>query len=71
MGTQRYQFTDEDLPYKADALACRLGQVDIDGSVHFSEALAPERRIDELQLSGTYWTPTRSRRTGRPLGPSQ
>jgi hypothetical protein len=56
---QRYQFTDEDLPYEADALTYRLRQVDIDGSLHFSEELTVERSIDKLQLLGTYPNPVR------------
>ena len=62
---QRYQFTDEDLPYEADALTYRLRQVDIDGSAHLSEVLTVERRIDELQLLGTYPNPARSQATLR------
>jgi len=62
---QSYRFTDENLPYEADALTYRLKQVDTDGSEHFSDEITVERGVQELKLLGTYPNPARSRVTVR------
>ena len=62
---QRYQFTDEDLPYDADRLAYRLKQVDTDGTENFSDEVVVERGVTEVELLGTYPNPARSRATVR------
>jgi hypothetical protein len=62
---QSYRFTDEDLPYAADALSYRLRQVDTDGSAHLSKTVAVERSVSEVQLLGTYPNPARQQATVR------
>ena len=62
---QSYRFTDENLPYEADALTYRLKQVDTDGSEHFSDEITVERGVQELKLLGTYPNPARQRATVR------
>jgi hypothetical protein len=62
---QSYRFTDENLPYEADALTYRLKQVDTDGSEHFSDEITVERGVQELKLLGTYPNPAQSRVTVR------
>lgn len=56
---QNYRFTDADLPYEADALTYRLKQVDIDGTVHFSETVTVERGVEKVRLLGTAPNPVR------------
>ena len=60
---QSYRFTDEDLPYEADALTYRLAQVDLDGSVHHSKALTVERAVDAVALRRTFPNPARQQVT--------
>ena len=62
---QRYRFTDEDLPYEADALTYRLKQVDTDGTENFSDEIVVERGVTEVQLLGTYPNPARQQATIR------
>jgi hypothetical protein len=61
----RYRFTDEDLPYEANALTYRLKQVDTDGSTSYSETVTVERGVNEVQLLGTYPNPARQQATVR------
>jgi hypothetical protein len=61
-----YAFTDEGVPYDADSLTYRLKQVDVDGSVSYSETRTVARRsVAQVQLLGTYPNPARSRATVR------
>lgn len=62
---QSYRFTDTDLPYDADVVTYRLKQVDTDGSTHISRKITVERRIDEVELLGTYPNPVREQATIR------
>jgi hypothetical protein len=60
-----YRFTDANLPYEADWLEYRLKQVDTDGSASYTDPVAVEQSVDELQLLGTYPNPARSQATVR------
>jgi len=60
---QSYRFTDDNLPYEADALTYRLAQVDTDGSVHHSKTISVERTVDVVTLRGTFPNPARSQVT--------
>jgi hypothetical protein len=61
-----YRFTDSDLPYAADSVAYRLKQVDIDGSVSFSDPISVARDgVESLQLRAPYPNPARQRATVR------
>jgi len=60
-----YRFTDQDLPYEADRLVYRLRQVDVDGTAHFSKTVTVERRVDAVELLGTYPNPARGEATVR------
>jgi surface protein len=60
---QSYQFTDEDLPFEADALTYRLKQVDTDGSAQYTETTTVERGVKSVQLLGTYPNPARQKAT--------
>ena len=62
---QRYRFTDEDLPYEADALTYRLKQVDTDGSANYSKMITVERGVSQVQLLGTAPNPARKQATVR------
>ena len=63
---QSYAFTDEDVPYDADSLTYRLRQVDVDGSVSYSEERTVARgAVDRVRLLSTYPNPVRSRATVR------
>ena len=62
---QRYQFTDENLPYEADAITYRLKQVDTDGSAHYTKTITVERGVTEVQLLGTYPNPAGQQATLR------
>jgi surface protein len=63
--SKSYRFTDDDLPYAADALTYRLRQVDTDGSASLSETITVERGVTEVQLLGTYPNPAQQRATVR------
>jgi hypothetical protein len=56
---QRYRFEDADLPYALDRPTYRLKQVDLDGTVHYSETVSVERDADRVALLGTYPNPAR------------
>jgi hypothetical protein len=61
-----YRFTDEALPYAADALSYRLRQVDTDGTATLSDPVRIARdAVSELQLKETYPNPARTRITVR------
>jgi hypothetical protein len=68
--SQRYSFTDADLPYAADTLEYRLRQVDVDGSGSVSEPIRVGRTVDEVELLGTHPNPAQSRATVRFAVPS-
>jgi hypothetical protein len=58
---QNYRYTDTALPYEAESLRYRLRQIDLDGTVAFSD----ERAIalagpNQLELRGTFPNPVRS-----------
>lgn len=57
---QSYHFTDDDLPYEADALTYRLRQVDTDGSTHYSKYITVRRGVQELRLEAPYPNPAGS-----------
>ena len=63
--SQRYSFTDADLPYAADTLEYRLRQVDVDGTGSVSEPIRVGRTVDEVELLGTHPNPAQSRATVR------
>ncbi|MFB6272223.1 MAG: T9SS type A sorting domain-containing protein [Salinibacter sp.] len=68
---QSYQFTDEGLPYEADALTYRLKQVDTDGTSSYSEKVVVQRSVEQVELLGTYPNPAHSQATVRFAAPSQ
>lgn len=63
--TLTYHFTDADLPYAADSLAYRLRQVDVDGSVNYSEPTVVQRAVANVDLLRLYPNPARTRATVR------
>jgi pullulanase/glycogen debranching enzyme len=60
---QSYRFTDDNLPYEADALTYRLAQVDTDGRIHHSKTITVTRSVDEVVLRGTFPNPARNQVT--------
>ncbi len=63
---QSYQFTDSELPFEADSLSYRLRQVDVDGSVHYTDPITVSRRtVNEAKLLGTYPNPAHRQATVR------
>jgi len=69
--SQRYSFTDADLPYAADTLEYRLRQVDVDGSGSVSESIRVGRTVDEVELLGTFPNPARTQTTVQFAVPGQ
>ena len=60
-----YQYIDSDLPYEAGRVEYRLRQVDMDGTASLSRVVTVERRVDEVELLGTYPNPARGQITVR------
>jgi hypothetical protein len=61
-----YEFADADVPYQADTLRYRLAQVDLDGTVNYSESVAVARgAVDQVELLGTYPNPAQTSATLR------
>ena len=69
--SQRYSFTDADLPYAADTLEYRLRQVDVDGSGSVSESIRVGRTVDDVELLGTFPNPARTQTTVQFAVPGQ
>ena len=69
--SQRYSFTDADLPYAADTLEYRLRQVDVDGSESLSDRVTIQRTVDEVELLGTFPNPARTQTTVQFAVPGQ
>jgi hypothetical protein len=63
---QSYRLTDSDLPYEADSLTYRLRQVDLDGTVSYSDPITIKRpSVSTVELQNTYPNPARQRVTAR------
>ena len=60
---QRYQFTDDRLPYTARTLTYRLKQVDLDGSVSYSDPRTVEYTVSEVELRTPFPNPVRQQAT--------
>lgn len=61
-----YQFADPDVPYQADTLRYRLAQVDLDGTVNYSESVSVARgAVGQVELLGTYPNPAQASATLR------
>lgn len=54
-----YRFTDSNLPFEADALTYRLRQVDLDGSVSYSDPITVQRTVEQVTLRAPFPNPTR------------
>jgi len=67
--TQRYRFTDDDLPYEGETVTYRLKQIDADGSVKYSDPVKVERSApSSVRLRSIFpnpANPARSRATIR------
>jgi hypothetical protein len=69
--SQRYRFTDTEIPYAADSLTYRLRQVDTDGEVHYSEVVTVRRdAANQLHLESIAPNPAREQVTVRYALPS-
>jgi hypothetical protein len=63
---QSYRFTDADLPYETDSLTYRLQQVDLDGTVSYSDPITIGRpSVSRVEFQNTYPNPARQRVTAR------
>jgi glycosidase len=62
---RRYQFTDANLPFEADALTYRLAQVDTDGSVHPSSTVTVDRTVRTVTLQAPFPNPSTGQATVR------
>jgi hypothetical protein len=60
---QSYRFTDATPPFEADALTYRLRQVDLDGSVSYSEPVTIQQTVEEALLRAPFPNPTRGQAT--------
>jgi hypothetical protein len=69
---QSYRFTDSSVPYASDSLQYRLAQVDVDGTVNFSDPVTVRfGNPDGLELLGSFPNPARSQATVRFAVPEQ
>jgi hypothetical protein len=69
---QSYRFTDSSVPYAPDSLRYRLAQVDVDGTVNFSDPVTVRfGNSDRLELLGSFPNPARSQATIRFAVPEQ
>jgi hypothetical protein len=69
---QSYRFTDSSVPYASDSLQYRLAQVDVDGTVNFSDPVTVRfGNPDRLELLGSFPNPARSQATVRFAVPEQ
>jgi hypothetical protein len=69
---QSYRFTDSSVPYASDSLQYRLAQVDMDGTVIFSDPVTVRfGNPDGLELLGSFPNPARSQATVRFAVPEQ
>jgi hypothetical protein len=69
---QSYRFTDPSVPYASDSLQYRLAQVDVDGTVNFSDPVTVRfGNPDGLELLGSFPNPARSQATVRFAVPEQ
>jgi hypothetical protein len=69
---QAYRFTDTEVQYAADSLSYRLKQIDTDGTVQFTDAVAVQRGApDQIELLGTFPNPVRQQATVRYALPEQ
>jgi hypothetical protein len=60
--SNRYRFSDEDLPFAADSVSYRLVQIDVGGSVVYSDPITLDRSaVQTLQLKAPYPNPARNR----------
>jgi hypothetical protein len=67
-----YRFTDANAPYAADSLQYRLAQVDVDGTVNFSDPVTVRfGNPNGLELLGSFPNPARSQATVRFAIPEQ
>ncbi len=62
-GARTYQFTDATLPFGPEALTYRLRQVDLDGSVSYSEPATVQRTVEEVALRAPFPNPVRRQAT--------
>jgi hypothetical protein len=70
--TQSYRFADANAPYAADSLQYRLAQVDVDGTVNFSDPVTVRfGNPNGLELLGSFPNPARSQATVRFAIPEQ
>jgi hypothetical protein len=69
---QSYRFADANTPYAADSLQYRLAQVDVDGTVNFSDPVTVRfGNPNGLELLGSFPNPARSQATVRFAIPEQ
>jgi predicted outer membrane repeat protein len=69
---QSYRFADANTPYAADSLQYRLAQVDVDGTVNFSDPVTVRfGNPNGLELLGSFPNPARSQATVRFAVPEQ
>jgi hypothetical protein len=69
---QSYRFADANAPYAADSLQYRLAQVDVDGTMNFSDPVTVRfGNPNGLELLGSFPNPARSRATVRFAIPEQ
>ena len=62
---QAYRFTDSNPPFAVNALTYRLKQVDLDGSVSYSEPVTVQQTVEEVLLRAPFPNPARGQATVR------